>query len=147
MDERTKDERDRDERVRAEKARTKSWSVSLDGAKEDAKVTAGQQVDKHVVDGNMNHTHKVAVLSLINALPGSHVFGTISGEADGTSGRIRADISSHDGPSTVKTRQEQEAYNNMTREEQIADDKAKQAARDAETERLRKEQEERNKTA
>jgi hypothetical protein len=73
-----------------------SWSVNLSGSKEAAKEAAAAQSDTNIANGYQTEAQKQLVLAAIEAAPGTHVSGSVSGHNNegGAGGSLSASITS-----------------------------------------------------
>jgi hypothetical protein len=67
------------------------FNVSVNDVKAAARKSASDQCDAAVTAGTMTAAQKAAVLAQVDALPGPHVTGSVSGQAEtaGVNGAFR----------------------------------------------------------
>jgi hypothetical protein len=56
-----------------------SWSVTISGKKDAAKQQATADSDRNITNGYQTEAQKALVLAAIDALPGTHVAGSLGG--------------------------------------------------------------------
>ncbi len=65
-----------------------SWGVSITGVsvkRDQARQSVIEQCDRNIANGYQSESQKIAVLAVIDALPGTHISGSISGHNGDTS--------------------------------------------------------------